>query len=471
MSATTRIPEPDPAAAAARAALAEAESAGFDPAAPDRAAAAYARAAGLLQPAGALPDDRGALELLRRALEGLAVERAGLGEPGPAREARHRAAVAALLADDPLARARNLEIAADLGELAGDVAGAAADLRAAAAAFAARGLAERAAGCAGRAGALDPAGAGATSPAAAVRPAPGDAAPPPDEPPAVDPAGPDPDAGDRAGPDPGAAADPEPGWPGRLALAKRLLREGDPVAAQRICEQAIEADGRRGGPDPVQLGDAHLGLVAARMRAGLDIREAAIDAANALPHLGPARLRARLSVELARLLAPEQAAWRVRRQLLAAAAEDSAAEGDRAGSVRARLRLAAEKAAAGELAAAHDDFDDLVTEAYRLRDLELYAEAVLHLGRSWARAGRLPEAIAQFDRVLANFALEAIDSPAERLRVGRLLLEKARALAVLDPAATGPGSAAALARRARALFREQEEPALVAEADRVLDEL
>lgn len=448
MSPNTRIPQ-DPAAAAdagadvpaARATLAEAESAAFNPDAPHHAAVAYGRAADLLQPGETLPGGPEALDLLGRALEGLAVERAGLGQPDLSRQARHRAAVVALLTDDPAARGRNLELAADLGEALGDTAGAAADLAAAALAFTAQGQEDRALRCAARVDALAPG---------------------------------DPASGDTPGTRPGdPAPEPEPApvpeWTDLLARAKRLLHQGDAPESMRICAEVIDADGLPDGPDPTQLGDAHLGLVAARMHAGLDVREAAIDAANALPHLEPPEVRARQALELAILLAPEQAAWRVRRQLLTDAAGEFEAHGDWTRAVRARLRLASEKAAAGELAAAHDDFDRLVTEAYRLRNLELYAEAVLHLGRSWARAGRLPEAIGQFDRVLAKFPLQGIDSPAERLLYGQLLLEKARVLSLLGPGAEGAGAARELAGLARELFREHGAPALVEDADRLAD--
>lgn len=199
------------------------------------------------------------------------------------------------------------------------------------------------------------------------------------------------------------------------------------------------------------------------------MKDVALASANAVSRLPEVEDRARYGERLAMVLKQMGNATKLRLQLLGRAADSWKQLGDEHSEIRCLLGAALCKASLREYSEAHRDFVELRRRAGELRDVALFSEALLHLGRSWTFAGRPDVAIQCYDSVVERFEKDSLADDRQRVGYARLLLEKSRTLMRMPSA---PPSADKMARahalEAREIFAEAGAPNLVKETNEMI---
>lgn len=249
----------------------------------------------------------------------------------------------------------------------------------------------------------------------------------------------------------------EAAWTAALTRGDEALMAGDPARARRAYEFVLDSESMPIRATSSQRGAAMVGHLRAAIGAGnlADVRQSALDGANAVCRLPEAGDRARYGEQMATSLRDVNDATTLRMKLLIRVAENWSEVGDERSEVRCLLGAALCKAKLRDFEGAHADFLQLRLRAQELRDMALYSESLLHLGRSWAFAGRPDVAIQCYDAVVEKVTRESLDDDHARVGYARLLLEKARTL-VRIPAAPPSAMEAARAHavEARDIFAE-----------------
>lgn len=221
-------------------------------------------------------------------------------------------------------------------------------------------------------------------------------------------------------------------WASVFDSALENIATGAPHEADWRFRYLIEAHGFPDGPEDDLIGRCWLGRVQLCLPSSPSLRNVVVEAANYITSINSPVLRASLAAELAGLLNQVPGPERIRKQLLDGAEADFRSVGNEVEVLRCRLAKATDLAFAGNYREAHDQFTDISARARQVRDLPLYADALLNLGRSWGFAGRPDGAVDCFDRVLKHFPAQNLHNAQEAESYGKLALERGIVMAKSD---------------------------------------
>lgn len=228
-------------------------------------------------------------------------------------------------------------------------------------------------------------------------------------------------------------------WTAVFDTALENIAAGSVHEADWRFRYLIEAHGFPDGPGDDLIGRCWLGRVQLCLPSSPTLRNVVVEAANYITSISSPVLRANLASELAGLLNRVPGPERIRKQLLDGAEADFRSVGNEVEVLRCRLAKAMDLAFAGNYREAHDRFTDISARARQVRDLPLYSDALLNLGRSWAFAGRPDGAVDCFDRVLKHFPAQNLHDAREAEAYGKLALERGRVMAKSDLPQPEPG--------------------------------
>lgn len=260
-------------------------------------------------------------------------------------------------------------------------------------------------------------------------------------------------------------------WTAALTTGDEALMAGDAATARDAFEFVLESHSMPVRATSAQQGAAIVGRARAAIgsRDQTDIRESALNGANAVCRLPDAGDRARYGEQLATVLRDVNDATTLRMKLLGRVAENWNQVGDEHSEVRCLLGAALCKAKLQDFKGAHEDFLQLRLRAQELRDMALYSETLLHLGRSWAYAGRPQVAVQCYDAIVDRVTQDDLEDDRARVGYARLLLEKARTLPRIPGIPASAMTAAwSHAVEARDIFADVGAQGLVREANEMI---
>ena len=260
-------------------------------------------------------------------------------------------------------------------------------------------------------------------------------------------------------------------WSSALNTGNEALESGDLGLAHEAFAFVLESRSLDVPPTSSQQGAAIVGEARVAMAQGDQgvMKDVALASANAVSRLPEVEDRARYGERLAMVLKQMGNATKLRLQLLGRAADSWKQLGDEHSEIRCLLGAALCKASLREYSEAHRDFVELRRRAGELRDVALFSEALLHLGRSWTFAGRPDVAIQCYDSVVERFEKDSLADDRQRVGYARLLLEKSRTLMRMPSALPSADKMArAHALEAREIFAEAGAPNLVKETNEMI---